>query len=59
MLNYQEKTGIDDTYLGRIERNEINITLSTLEKVINGVEMNNAQFFKYRKRCFDFNSNYE
>ena len=39
LADLSSKTGIDDTYLGRVERNEINITLSTLEKIIDGLEM--------------------
>ena len=38
---------IDDTYLGRVERNEINITLNTLEKIIKGLHMTPAQFFGF------------
>ena len=38
---------IDDTYLGRVERNEINITLNTLEKIIHGLQMTPAQFFGF------------
>lgn len=40
-----EKADIDDVYLGRVERGEINITLSTLEKIIDGLGMTEAKFF--------------
>lgn len=33
------------TDLGRVERGEINITLSTLEKIIGGLGMTEAEFF--------------
>ena len=42
-----KKADIDDTYLGRVERGEINITLSTLEKIIDGLGMNEAEFFSF------------
>ena len=42
-----EKADIDDTYLGRVERGEINITLSTLEKIIDGLGMTEAKFFGF------------
>lgn len=42
-----QATDIDETYLGRIERNEINITLNTLDKVINGLEQDYASFFSF------------
>ena len=41
------KTDIDYTYLGRIERNEINITLSTLDKIISGLGMTASGFFNF------------
>ncbi|MGX6962008.1 helix-turn-helix domain-containing protein [Vagococcus xieshaowenii] len=40
-------TDIDDTYLGRIERNEINITLNTLEKIMAGLKMTPSEFFGF------------
>jgi|GEM_PF-787988 len=42
-----KKADIDDTYLGRVERGEINITLSTLEKIIGGLGMTEAEFFSF------------
>jgi len=42
-----KKADIDDTYLGRVERGEINITLSTLEKIIDGLGMTEAEFFSF------------
>ncbi|MGL9746404.1 hypothetical protein IGI50_000300 [Enterococcus sp. DIV0170] len=41
------RTDIDDTYLGRVERNEINITLNTLEKIIAGLSMTSSEFFSF------------
>lgn len=41
------QTDIDDTYLGRVERAEINITLNTLEKIIAGLSMTTSQFFSF------------
>lgn len=41
------KSNIDDTYLGRVERNEINITLNTLEKIIEGLDMTSSEFFAF------------
>jgi len=41
------KSDIDDTYLGRVERNEINITLNTLEKIIAGLNMKHSEFFAF------------
>ncbi|WP_438781512.1 helix-turn-helix domain-containing protein [Enterococcus sp. DIV0187] len=41
------RTDIDDTYLGRVERAEINITLNTLEKIIAGLSMTTSQFFSF------------
>lgn len=41
------KVDIDDTYLGRVERNEINITLSTLDKIISGLDMSPSEFFSF------------
>lgn len=41
------RTDIDDTYLGRVERNEINITLSTLDKIIMGLGMTSSDFFSF------------
>lgn len=45
--NLSNKADIDDTYLGRVERGEINITLSTLEKIIVGLGMTEAEFFSF------------
>jgi len=42
-----QATEIDETYLGRIERNEINITLNTLDKVIKGLDHDYASFFSF------------
>lgn len=36
---------IDPTYLGRIERNEVNMTLNTLEKVLTGLNIQPNIFF--------------
>lgn len=40
-------TGIDETYIARVERNELNITLNTLEKIITGLGMNETEFFSF------------
>lgn len=40
-----EKSGLDDTYIGRIERNEINITIQTLEKLLDGLNLDTEEFF--------------
>lgn len=40
-------TSIDETYIARVDRNEINITLKTLEKIINGLGMNETEFFSF------------
>ncbi|SDN75989.1 Helix-turn-helix [Enterococcus faecalis] len=42
-----QSSGIDDTYLGRVERNEINITLNTLDKIIVGLKMTPSEFFSF------------
>jgi len=42
-----QTTGIDETYIARVERNEINITLNTLEKIINGLSMDETEFFSF------------
>ena len=42
-----QTSGIDETYIGRVERNEIYITLNTLEKIINGLDMTESEFFSY------------
>lgn len=42
-----EKTDIDITYLGRIERNKVNITLDTLDRILNGLGMDESQFFSF------------
>ena len=41
------RCNIDDTYLGRVERNEINITLNTLDRIIDGLGMTNSEFFSF------------
>lgn len=41
------KSDIDDTYVGRVERGEINITLNTLEKIISGLNMTYSEFFAF------------
>ncbi|MGM0112116.1 helix-turn-helix domain-containing protein [Enterococcus sp. DIV0187] len=40
-----EKSGIDETYLGRIERNEINTTVQTLDKIIKSLDITYDDFF--------------
>lgn len=40
-----EKTGVDETYIGRIERREINTTIETLDKIIKGLDVSYDEFF--------------
>lgn len=47
LTDLSAKTDVDDTYLGRVERGEINITLNTLEKIISGLSMTNSEFFAF------------
>lgn len=47
LASLSERSGIDDTYLGRVERGEINITLNTLEKIIDGLSMTLSEFFSF------------
>lgn len=47
LAEFSQSLGIDDTYLGRVERNEINITLSTLDKIIGGLKMTSSEIFSF------------
>ena len=40
------RSGLDRTYISGIERGVRNITLNSLEKVINGLEIDTADFFE-------------
>lgn len=42
-----DKSEIDMTYFGRIERNEVNITLKTLDKIIRGLNLSYEEFFDF------------
>jgi Predicted transcription factor, homolog of eukaryotic MBF1 len=44
-----EKSGIDETYLGRIERGEINTTIETLDKIIKSLDITYDDFFSVFK----------
>lgn len=41
-----EKTGIDPTYLSRVEHGEINITVKTLDKLLSGLNVSASEFFR-------------
>ena len=47
LADLSARSDVDDTYLGRVERGEINITLNTLDKIIAGLGMTNSQFFSF------------
>lgn len=38
---------LDGTYIDRVERNKLNITLNTLEKIITGLGMDDTDFFSF------------
>lgn len=38
---------LDGTYIDRVERNNLNITLKTLEKIITGLSMDDTDFFSF------------
>lgn len=42
-----DKSEIDITYYGRVERNEVNITLKTLDKIIKGLDLSYEDFFNF------------
>jgi transcriptional regulator with XRE-family HTH domain len=43
--NLAEKSGLQYTYIGGIERGERNISLQTLEKIINGLDITLIELF--------------
>lgn len=47
LADLAEVSGIDDTYIGRLERSEITISLATLEKIIKGLNMTSSEFFSF------------
>lgn len=47
LADLSARSDVDDTYLGRVERGEINITLNTLDKIVAGLGMTNSQFFSF------------
>jgi transcriptional regulator with XRE-family HTH domain len=44
-----EKSGIHYSYIGGIERGDRNISLTTLEKVINALEITPVELFQFHK----------
>ncbi|WP_256124222.1 helix-turn-helix domain-containing protein [Paenibacillus chitinolyticus] len=44
---------IDQSYLGRIERGEVNITLDTLYKISKALRISPAQLFENEKKVHD------
>lgn len=47
LTDLSQHSDINYTYLGRVERNEINITINTLEKIIRGLDMGYGEFFGF------------
>ena len=41
-----EKSGLHNTYIGQVERAEKNITLASLEKILNALEINFSDLFE-------------
>lgn len=44
-----EKAGIDSSYLGTVERNQVRFTVHTVEKIITGLKVTQAEFFEFLK----------
>ncbi|MGD7052939.1 helix-turn-helix domain-containing protein [Sutcliffiella horikoshii] len=44
-----DKIGIQNSYIGGIERGERNISLLTLEKIANGLDVAEREFFNFSK----------
>jgi transcriptional regulator with XRE-family HTH domain len=52
-----EKAGLQDSYIGGVERGERNISLITLEKIINGLEITPSSLFQLNAFDFEDESN--
>ena len=44
-----EKAGTDFSYIGRIERNQVNFSVHTVDKIITALEITPAEFFEFLK----------
>lgn len=44
-----EKAGLHNTYIGQVERGEKNVTIESLEKIINALEITFEELFKNMK----------
>ncbi|AYW47968.1 MULTISPECIES: helix-turn-helix domain-containing protein [Tetragenococcus] len=44
-----EKAGMDFSYIGRIERNKVNYSLNTINKIIVALGVTPAEFFEFLK----------
>lgn len=44
-----EKAGTDFSYIGRIERNQVNFSVHTVDKIITALEVTPAEFFEFLK----------
>lgn len=42
-----EKAGVNASYMGTVERGERNISIETLEKIIQGLDVSPAEFFQF------------
>ena len=48
--NLAEKAGLHPTYIGQVERGEKNLTVSTLEKLLDAMGLSLADFFAFLPR---------
>jgi transcriptional regulator with XRE-family HTH domain len=48
---------LDRTYIGMIERGEVNITVATAFKLAGGLDLSVSQFFIFLERYLDENEN--
>lgn len=44
--------GLDRTYIGMIERGEVNVTVATVSKLAGGLNLSLSTFFTELERCF-------
>lgn len=44
-----EKASTDFSYIGRIERNQVNFSIQTIEKIITALKVTPAEFFEFLK----------
>lgn len=44
-----EKAGMDFSYIGRIERNQVSFSVQTVEKIISALQVTTAEFFEFLK----------